>query len=138
MTGSDLRRVYRCEQCGGFLIGVPQVRCKHGHDLPIRCFIYRKGSQYYAECLDLNLLARGESEEEAIGRLQEEMFAYVHTVFDGGPTGGLIPRNAPFRSWVKYYTYLVRDRLLWWLTRRHLSTRIHATFNLGAAKPLHC
>jgi len=138
MTSTDLRKVYRCDRCGGFMIGVPPIHCKDGHLLPIRCFTYRKGGLFYAECLDLNLLTRGDSEEEAIGRLQEEMFAYVHTVLDGGSTEGLIPRKAPFLSWAKYYTYLLMDRLLGWLTRRRLPTRIHETFDLCASKPIRC
>lgn len=138
MTPTDLRTVRRCDRCGAYMIGVPLIQCEHGHTLPIRCFTYRKGARFYAECLDLNLLTRGDSEEEAIGRLQEEMFAYIHAVLDGGSTEGLIPRKAPLWSWVKYYSYLLRDRLVWPLTRRHRPTRIHETFNLCASKPIHC
>lgn len=138
MTPGDLRQVYRCPQCNAYLIGVPLIEREHGHVLPIRCFTYRKDGRFYAECLDLNLITRGESEEEAIGRLQEEMFAYVHAVLDGGPTKGLLPRRAPLWSWIHYYLYLLKDRLVWTVTRRHIPTRIHETFNLGNSPFIRC
>src|SRR5271163_3485315 len=98
----DLRTVHRCEQCGKYLIATPLLQCSHGHILPLRCFWYRKGRNVYAECLDLNIITRGENPEEAIGRLQEDMYWYIQTVLSGGSSEGLIPRPAPWQSWVKY------------------------------------
>lgn len=106
-----LRTVHRCEKCGRYLIGTPVLQCSHGHIIPIRCYCYRKGNAFYAECLDLNLVTRGETPEEAIGRLQEDMWWYVDTVLSGGSSEGLIPRRAPFWDWVRYYSYLMVRRL---------------------------
>lgn len=82
--------------------------------MPIRCFFYRKGAYYYAECLDLNLLTRADTRDEAIGSLQEAMFGYIETVFDGGPKKGLLPRRAPLSSWIRYYLHRLSD-----MFRRH-------------------
>jgi len=108
-----LRTVHKCPECGEYLIGTPLLQCSHGHILPIRCFYYRKGKMFYAECLDLDLLTRGETPEEAIGRLQEDMWWYVDTVLSGGSSEGLIPRRAPLWSWVRYYARRTIRRLRW-------------------------
>ncbi len=134
----DLRTVHRCEHCGAFLIGTPLIECGHGGTiLPIRCFRYRKGDQYYAECLDLDLIARGDTEEEAIGRLQGQMFGYVHTVTEEGSAKGLIPRRAPLSSWIHYYATRTFDRLARLFTKRHRPS-LHTVYNLGVTRLTHC
>jgi hypothetical protein len=61
--------------------------------------------------VDLSLLARGNTREEAIIHLQEQMFSYVAAVLKG-PAEGLIPRRAPVLSYIRYYLSAARDLLL--------------------------
>lgn len=134
---ANLREVQRCEQCGAYLIATPLLECLHCGDLlPLRCFSYRKGRYYYAECVDLDLISRGDSDEEAIGRLQEQMFGYVQTVIDGGSAKGLIPRRAPLTSWIRYYCQTAVARIVSLFLRRH-STTIHPHYP-GVTRLTHC
>lgn len=137
LSKEELRTVYRCQRCGEFLIGTPLLQCSHGHILPIRCFWYRQGKTVYAECLDLDLITKGNTPEEAIGRLQEDMYWYVDTVLSGGSSEGLIPRKAPWSSWVRYYLHVLR-RSLRWLFIKHDGPSDHRIRNLGAIKLSQC
>jgi hypothetical protein len=121
-----LRTVHTCKRCGRYLIGTPVLQCEHGHILPIRCYWYRKNGAFYAECLDFDIITRAETAEEAIGRLQEDMWWYVDTVLSGGSSEGLIPRKAPFWSWVRYYAFSF-VRLLCTLFSTHDKTDHHIT-----------
>ncbi len=101
-----VEKVYFCECCGSPRIYAPVLVCGEcGRALPVRCYVYRRSGKYYAECLTLNLLSRGETQEDAIRRLQIAMFSYLQTVLGDGskPTAGLIPRRAPFSSWARFY-----------------------------------
>ena len=100
-----IERVAYCDCCGSPRILVPSVICEHcGHQMPIRAYVFRRAGKFYAECLTFNLLARGETQEEAIRRLQIAMFAYLRTALGDGTKSveGLVPRRAPFSSWVRY------------------------------------
>jgi hypothetical protein len=135
----ELRTVVRCSGCGEYLIGTPMLQCSHGHILPIRCFWYRKGGKAYAECLDLDLITRGDTPEEAIGRLQEDMYWYINTVLSEGSkdSEGLIPRRAPWSSWVRYYFHTLLCRLRWMFSK-HDGLSDHKIRNLGATKLSRC
>jgi len=113
----EVHEARTCKRCGSPMFLKPLIQCKDcGDVLPLRCFSYKQGSGFYAECIDLNLLSRGNTREEAIIRLQEQMFSYVATVFDGSSPEGLVPRRAPLLSFARYYLSVAGDRLL---RRRH-------------------
>lgn len=135
---TDLRKVHRCVNCGEPMIATPLIKCAHGNAvMPIRCFTFRSGSRFYAQCLDLNLISRGNTEEEAIGRLQESMFGYVATTFDGDPTG-LIPRRAPVGSWVRYFLHRSIQLLKRLFSRRDIK-HVQVHFEVpNAPKLSHC
>ena len=137
LSKEELRTVYRCPQCGEYLIATPLLQCSHEHILPIRCFWYRKGRNVYAECLDLDIITRGETPEEAIGRLQEDMYWYVQTVLSGGSSEGLIPRPAPWKSWVRYYLHQLVRRLRF-LFSRHDKNDTHEITALGVNRLSRC
>ncbi len=130
---TDLRTVHKCDNCGELMIATPLIQCAHcGTALPIRCFTFKAGSRFYAQCLDLNLISRGETEEEAIGRLQESMFGYVMAAFDGDPKG-LVPRRAPLASWARYYVHELRQLF----RRGRTHTQVHFEVP-NAPKLSHC
>ena len=132
-----LRTVHRCPSCGDYLFGTPVLQCKHGHILPIRCYWYKKSGSFYAECLDLDLITRGGTPEEAIGRLQEDMWWYVDTVLSGGSSEGLIPRKASFWNWVRYYAFQFVHRLRYLFTGHDDNTNHHVT-SVGHFKLSRC
>jgi len=115
----SIGQVHACPECGSPTIYTPTIRCSHcDKQLPIRCYVYRRGNAFYGECLTLNLVSRGSTLDEAILRLQRAMFAYVETVFaEGKSAKGLIPRSAPLSSWVRYYLHTWKRRLIRFLGR---------------------
>ena len=107
----DVLEVRRCPDCGDVMFLKPLIQCGScACTLPLRCFAYKSRGVFYAECLDLSLLSRGQTEEDAVARLQEQMFSYVAAAFDGDPKG-LIPRKAPTSSWIRYYWRFFKNRL---------------------------
>lgn len=115
-----IQRVLFCPCCGEAMICTPRLVCGEcGHLLDLKCQVYGGGDAWYAECLTLDLLSKGDTEADAIRRLQIAMFSYVATVLQSGEsTDGLIPRSAPFASWVRYYTQIAIWRLTALLGRR--------------------
>jgi predicted RNase H-like HicB family nuclease len=109
----DLTQVHHCSICGQPMIAAPVVtcgRCDEEHKL--RCFTYRASDgTFIAECLDLDILSQGATVEEAIGKLQEAMFSYMETAFDGEPgcQRGLVMRRSPWTHQLRYYIHFVRE-----------------------------
>jgi hypothetical protein len=103
-----------CPCCGATMLATPIIVCSHcGKELEIKCYIYRRKGNFYGECLTLNLISRGATQEEAIVRLQRAMFSYVEAVLvPGKSTKGLIPRRAPLASWIKYYLHTSQRRFV--------------------------
>jgi hypothetical protein len=138
---SSIQEVRVCPCCEEPLILTPRIVCGHcQHALEIKCHVYRSGGVWYAECLTLNLLSKGESEVEAIRRLQVAMFSYVETVLrDGQSAEGLIPRYAPKSSWIAYYVRNFFARLFYVFGRKS-SALIRAVPIQGVAalKVSHC
>lgn len=133
----DVLEVKRCESCGEIMIFTPIVKCSHcGGVLRLRSYSYKRGDKYYAECLTLNLLARGNSEEEAVSRLQEQMFGYVESALNGS-SKGLVPRPAPLGSWIRYYIHRARDRGAD-LFRRHRHSGDLEFAEIGVRISSHC
>jgi len=132
-----LRTVRRCPQCGDYLIGTPILQCSHGQILPLRCFWYRKQKNIYAECLDLDIITRGDTPEEAIARLQEDVYWYIATVLSKESSEGLIPRPAPWSSWARYYLHTIVCRLRS-LFSKHDKRSDHHITSLGAIKLSRC
>ncbi len=132
----EVREVHHCERCGAPMFLKPLIQCGHcGQILPLRCFSYGKDQAFYAECVDLNLLARGNTRDEAIIRLQEQMFSYIATVFEGDGTKDLIPRRAPLMSFIRYYLAVLGDRLS---RRPHPHHTVGDLQTLGATTLSHC
>jgi len=109
----NLTEVRYCPECGSPLISVPVLVCAHcGEEVALRCFTYGpRNGRYFAECIDLDLISQGQSVEEAIGKLQEAMFGYLETVYNGKPTGGLVPRLSPFSHRLRYHLRAASHRI---------------------------
>lgn len=104
-----LRQVEKCPECGRPIIHTPRLVCEHGTVMPIRCLYYRRGKYYYADCLDLDIVARGATLEAAIADLQEAMYGYLKVVASGPPSDGLVPRRAPRSRWIRFWMLNFRD-----------------------------
>ena len=102
---AGLKKAYFCEGCGSPMVAVPPLRCGHcGHDILPRCFVYgHRPSGYIAECIDLNLLSQGETQEQAILRLQEAIYGYLCVVYEAGGTRGLVLRKSPLSHRLRYH-----------------------------------
>src|SRR5579884_1818887 len=71
----------------------------------LRCMAYRERSGgYTAECIDLDLTARGDTPYAAMHSLKQAIVGYLHVAVDGDPTG-LIPRRAPLGHRARYHWY---------------------------------
>lgn len=108
-----IQQVRTCPCCGEVMVCVPQLTCADcGMAMDVKTQIYKSSGAWYAECLTLDLLSRGDTPTDAVRRLQIAMFSYIATVFNGdGSTKGLIPRRAPLSSWIRYYANAARTRL---------------------------
>jgi hypothetical protein len=135
-----IEAVHYCECCGAPGILTPTLKCGHCDDvLKIRCYVYERRGAFYGECLTLNLVSRGATQEEAIRRLQVAMFSYVDVVLQPGKsTKGLIPRRAPFSSWIRYGLHVVQARLSYLFGRPYPLATKSQTSGAGEYRVVHC
>lgn len=138
-TMSVLQEVRHCPRCGDPLIAVPMLTCAHcGEEVPLRAYTYKIGpNQYIAECIDLDLLSQGHTNEEAIGKLQEAMASYLATAFDG-PTKGLVLRPSPLSHRLHYYANRLWCNITGRFRRRHAKHLLPNTPELGKHRLSHC
>lgn len=98
----EVRRVHHCE-CGALLVHEPALKCrKCGELLRLRCFYYKDGPNYVAECIDLDLAVERSTAVEAVRELQIAMYGYLSSVFDGQSVKGLVPRRSPLSHRIRY------------------------------------
>jgi predicted RNase H-like HicB family nuclease len=133
----DVLEVKRCETCGEIMFLTPMLKCSHcGQIYRLHCHSYKQGEGFYAECLNLNLLARGNTQEEAVARLQEQMFTYVDAALSGD-VQGLIPRQAPLASWIGYYAHRIKNFVIR-LFSRHSHNQDLEFQDIGVSISSHC
>ena len=99
-----------------------------------RCYVYRQGENYYAECLDLNLLTRRPTVLAAMESLNEAVLCHVEAAYSQGWEKDLIPRCAPLARWLRFYTSLVGHTVKALLTG-HLDGLIAYEVRLRAVQP---
>lgn len=83
------------------------------HSFTLRCLAYRHANSYIAECIDLNLLVKRGSIDEAASSLEDAIRGYLSVVLDNprdmetfariGRVEGLIPRPSPFTHRLRYH-----------------------------------
>lgn len=136
-----IETVHNCPCCGAPNIMVPTLKCAHcDKELDVKAFVYERRGVFYGECVTLNLVSRGSTQEDAIRRLQIAMFSYVHVVLSNEKSCvGLIPRRAPFASWMRYYMHVLRARLSYLFgVKYRLATKVHPA-SIGEEKRIvHC
>jgi len=74
--------------------------------LILRCYVAKeKDKDWYAVCIDLNLIASGDNSNQAKNKLHKMIVDYVYEAFtvDSKYFDQLIPRKAPFYFQVRYY-----------------------------------
>lgn len=82
-----------------------------GEPLVVRCMVFQERSgEYTAECVDLDIMARGNTPHEAFESLIDAVSGYLSVAAKGDLTG-LIPRPAPLSHRVRYRFYALRAAL---------------------------
>lgn len=82
-------------------------------DMVLRCYAERKGDQWQAFCLDLNLAAHGDTFQDVKSRLDEMIWSFVYDATvgeDAQYADQLLPRRAPLSYWLTYYWYSAIQR----------------------------
>ena len=136
-----IETVHDCPCCGAPNIMVPGLVCAHcGKEIDVKAFVYERRGVFYGECVTLNLVSRGATQDEAIRRLQVAMFSYVHVALaGGGSSAGLIPRRAPLVSWARYYKHVLMARLSHLFGIEYgLATTVFQRPLTGEARVVHC
>jgi hypothetical protein len=75
---------------------------------PVRGYAEKVGNQWQAFCLDFSLAAQGDTFAEVKDKLDAMVAEYVYDALVGQDRDyaeQLLPRRAPLRHWLKYYSY---------------------------------
>lgn len=88
-------------------------------DMTLRCYVYKRGDHYLAECIDLDIAVVRDSVADARKELEAAVLGYVLTVFEGAGEGALesgavddlIPRPSPWSHRAHYHFLLLRAAL---------------------------
>ena len=70
--------------------------------ITLRCMAYSNSGSYWAECIDLNLMVRAETMDEACVKLNDAVRGYVKVAYRGESVEGLIPRPSPIANRLRY------------------------------------
>jgi hypothetical protein len=76
-----------------------------------RCFVRksRKERAFYAVCIDLNLIDKRETADEAIAAMVENIESYLEAVYKHHEEDKLIPRPAPLFDQLYYRWMLIKS-----------------------------
>jgi predicted RNase H-like HicB family nuclease len=88
-------------------------------DMSFRCYTEKSlDGQYYAICLDLSLIDKRETLDEAIAALDENILGYLASVQAHGDAATAIPRPVSFGGWLRFYRLSILNTLLLLFGRR--------------------
>ncbi len=74
------------------------------HRKIIRCMAYKEKDLYIAVCLDLSLASQGNSLNEAMAKLDNQIKDYIdEALAEPQYTQQLLNRPSPISLWIKYY-----------------------------------
>lgn len=73
---------------------------------PVRCTVEREGALWVAACIDLCLAAQGDTRQQAMLALREQIALYMREAVstDSEHAGALLSRKAPLRDQLRYLT----------------------------------
>jgi hypothetical protein len=76
--------------------------------MTLRCYVYleNKGT-WAAECIDLDLMTKGQTPEIVVRGLRDAMTGYLKTATEDDPAG-LIPRPSPLLHRLRYHLFCLR------------------------------
>src|SRR5690348_8796051 len=94
-------------------VAEPRTRHQKEHDcdhkpMVVRVFVYRRRGVHFACCYDLNLVAQGKTQDEALHNLQETVLFYLNSELSEGKTFGQIKRIPPLYFRIKFAYVLFR------------------------------
>ena len=81
------------------------------NELVVRCFAEKKANYGQAFCIDLCLAAQGDTREEVIQKLNDQIKNYLWDIFEGedrGYASQLLSRKSPLSIQMKYYLLYIR------------------------------
>ena len=74
----------------------------------LRCLAFKTANEEYtAECVDLDLMVRGRTANEALSNLKSAVMTYIEVALDGD-LSGLVPRPSPLSHRLRYHLYALR------------------------------
>lgn len=93
--------------------------------LLLRCYARVIDDQWQAFCLDFDLAAQADSFEEARAKLASMIGEYLYDALRGEDrdhADQLLRRRAPWHMWLRFYNYLLQDKVL------HVGGQLHRLF----------
>jgi hypothetical protein len=92
----------------------------------LRCIVYpNKPGEYTAECVDLDIMARAKTPEEAFHQVRMAIKGYLAVVLEG-QTEGLLPRPSPLSHRLRYHWFVLRAALTFGIRRSFLVSDLSA------------
>lgn len=88
--------------------GKTESQQERGH-LTLRVRIFRKGENWYAECIDLSLITRRPTADDALKALYEQALVYLNDAWQSGDWNEVVPRPASWRRHFWYYLAAALD-----------------------------
>jgi len=83
-----------------------------------RCYTYQDRGGYYAVCLDLALIDKRDTLEEAVAALDENVIGYLETGRSNDWEQELVPRPVSRREWLHFYRLFFLNAILTLLGKR--------------------
>jgi hypothetical protein len=81
------------------------------NNLVLRCVVFRNDQdEFTAECIDLDLIAYGKTQCDALHSLRDAMIGYLGLAFEGDHSG-LVPRPSPLSHRARYHLFALRAAL---------------------------
>ena len=92
----------------------------------LRCMVYpNKPGEYTAECIDLDIMVRANTPQEAFHQIRAAIKGYLAVVSEG-ETEGLLPRPSPLGHRFRYHCLVLRAALTFGIRRSFLVSDLSA------------
>ncbi len=92
----------------------------------LRCMVYpNKPGEYTAECVDLDIMVRASTPQQAFHELRSAIKGYLAVVVEG-ETEGMLPRPSPLGHRLHYHLLVLRAALTFGIRRSFLVSDLSA------------